>query len=275
MDIHIQGVLILKDAMRIGKYLKASEKNRKKDSISGVKGLLQMNKTHFEGVASIEDSVHYTGKDYNKCLLHHKKPINPNDPKSKIMLCRCDYFDLEKHCEWCNKDCKKYRTWARFDDKSGPFEFGIYKAKNNNPFGKNKFVDRTPDKHQVSIEIMKDLIKNDLFGDEAVIKYAPKMSNWVLDLKNVYVIHFSNISSDDSDYTRKKKKGKMVVIDSIAKNLIAEKESIDLEQARIQSNYVELNNKSQDPEEFLSESELYESDVILDISEDMLRNASI
>ncbi|CAG8494908.1 15711_t:CDS:2 [Dentiscutata heterogama] len=86
LDIHIQGLLILKDATRIGNYLKAGEKNRKKDSISGVKGLLEMNKTHFEGIASIEDSVLYTGKDYNKCSLHHKKPINPNDPKSKIIL---------------------------------------------------------------------------------------------------------------------------------------------------------------------------------------------
>ncbi|CAG8802624.1 6873_t:CDS:1, partial [Dentiscutata erythropus] len=147
-DIHIQGILILKDSTRIGKYLKAGEKNRKKDSISGVKGLLQMNKTHFEGVASTEDSVRYTGKDYNKCSLHHKKPIVQNDPKSKLMYCRCDYFDLDKHCEWCNEGCKPYRTWARYDSESGPFEFGTYKTKNNNPFGKNKFVDRTPDKHQ-------------------------------------------------------------------------------------------------------------------------------
>ncbi|CAG8814175.1 21311_t:CDS:1, partial [Dentiscutata erythropus] len=81
----------------------------------------------------------------------------------------------------------------------------------------------------------------------------------------------SDNNSDDSDYIRKKKKGKTVV-DSVTKNLIAEKESIDFEQARIQSNYIELNNKSQDPEEFLSESELYESDIILDISEDMPKN---
>ncbi|CAG8790082.1 23458_t:CDS:2, partial [Dentiscutata erythropus] len=82
---------------------------------------------------------------------------------------------------------------------------------------------------------------------------------------------FSNISSDDSDYTRRKKKGKSVV-DSVTKNLIAEKESVDLEQAIIQSNYVDLSNKSQDPEEFLSESELYESGIELDISEDKLKN---
>ncbi|CAG8497096.1 4093_t:CDS:1, partial [Dentiscutata heterogama] len=82
---------------------------------------------------------------------------------------------------------------------------------------------------------------------------------------------FSNISSDDSDYTRRKKKGKSVV-DSVTKNLIAEKESADLEQARIQSNYVELNNKLQDPEEFLSESELYESGIELDVSEDKPKN---
>ncbi|CAG8798422.1 23471_t:CDS:2, partial [Dentiscutata erythropus] len=62
-----------------------------------------------------------------------------------------------------------------------------------------------------------------------------------------------DIISDYSDYT-------------------SEKESIDLEQARIQSNYIELNNKSQNPEEFLSESELYESDIILDISEDIPKN---
>ena len=65
-----------------------------------------MNKIHFEGVASIEDSVLYTGKDYNKCSLHHKKPII-KDGISKIMLCRCDYFDLEKYCEWCNEGCRE------------------------------------------------------------------------------------------------------------------------------------------------------------------------
>ncbi|CAG8767420.1 6158_t:CDS:2, partial [Dentiscutata erythropus] len=77
----------------------------------------------------------------------------------------------------------------------------------------------------------------------------------------------SDINSDDSDYTRRKKKGKAVV-DSV----IEEKELADIEQVRIQSNYVELNNKSQDPEEFLSESELYETDIELDISEDKPKN---
>ncbi|CAG8807945.1 14707_t:CDS:1, partial [Dentiscutata erythropus] len=38
------------------------------------------------------------------------------------------------------------------------------------------------------------------------------------------------------------------------------------------SNYVDLSNKSQDPEEFLSESELYESGIELDISEDKPKN---
>ncbi|CAG8785839.1 32_t:CDS:2, partial [Dentiscutata erythropus] len=81
----------------------------------------------------------------------------------------------------------------------------------------------------------------------------------------------SDINSDDSNYTCRKKKSKSVV-DSVTKNLI-EKESADLEQAIIQSNYVDLSNKSQDREEFLSESELYESGIELDISEDVLKNS--
>ncbi|CAG8809640.1 18741_t:CDS:1, partial [Dentiscutata erythropus] len=172
------GVLILKEATRIGKYLKAGEKNRKKDIISGVKGLLQINKPHFEGVASIEDSVRYTGKDYNKCSLHYKKPINPNDPKSKIMHCRCDYFDLDKYCEWCNEGCKKYRTWAKYNSESGPFEFGTYKAKNITKTRKNNNSNKTL-KDDYLEKVIQDILDGKLTKNQILVKYAKKNKQWV------------------------------------------------------------------------------------------------
>ncbi|CAG8780290.1 10415_t:CDS:2, partial [Dentiscutata erythropus] len=173
MDIHIQGVLILKDATRIGKYLKAGEKNRKKDIALGAKGLLQ-----------IEDSVHYTGKDYNKCLLHHKKPIDPNDPKSKLMLCRCDYFDLGKFCEWCNEGCKKYRTLARYDSDSGPFEYGTYTTKNNTKTKKNNNLDKTLEDDYLG-EIIQDILDGKLTKDKILVKYTKKNKQWVKTIQDL------------------------------------------------------------------------------------------
>ncbi|CAG8790242.1 1280_t:CDS:2, partial [Dentiscutata erythropus] len=171
MDIHIQGVLILKDATRIGKYLKAGEKNRKKDIALGVKGLLQMNKTHFEGVASIEDSVRYTGKDYNKCSLYHKKPIDPNDP-----LC----------CVDCNESCKKYRTLVRYDSDSGPFEYGTYIAKNITKIKKNN---KTLEDDYLE-EVIQDILDGKLIKDQILVKYIKKINNGCWKSCNIYIFGY-------------------------------------------------------------------------------------
>ncbi|CAG8801686.1 24_t:CDS:1, partial [Dentiscutata erythropus] len=85
-EIHIQGCFILHNQSRLGSYLNVGDKKKnrilKKAEHSGVKGLLKIDKFHFDPThADFEYSVAYNKKKYNRCFKHHNQLSNSNDPK--------------------------------------------------------------------------------------------------------------------------------------------------------------------------------------------------
>ena len=123
---HAQGMALLKEQIRLGSYL---PKKR-----SGIKKLFRSNKIHVDYMnGTIKDTQNYCGKIYNRCKAHNYD--------SKSNPCRCSLFNLNdfSNCKYCNTECCSQRTLARYDDNSGPFEFGSVKINNHNKGGMNQF----------------------------------------------------------------------------------------------------------------------------------------
>nr|CAG8683419.1 10651_t:CDS:1 [Entrophospora candida]CAG8687549.1 3003_t:CDS:1 [Entrophospora candida] len=85
----------------------------KATTMKAIKKKLNDNTLHLEKTrGTFCEADDYCGKIYNRCKIHKS--------------CKCDYFDIEKICELCNKDC--VRSLARWDDmdftKEYPFTFG-------------------------------------------------------------------------------------------------------------------------------------------------------
>ncbi|RIB24734.1 hypothetical protein C2G38_2167725 [Gigaspora rosea] len=117
-DCHIQGFFILKKQMRIGNYKLAV--NDQKEKITGIKGILQIDKIHFNSVASDKDSILYCKKKHNKCSIHNrmivkeenyshltKREFNDNTfsdlNKNRLAICQCSYDDLNNFSN-CSSD---------------------------------------------------------------------------------------------------------------------------------------------------------------------------
>ncbi|CAG8486176.1 14024_t:CDS:1, partial [Dentiscutata erythropus] len=125
---HIQGFCILTKQERIGRYIKKNEKYKtkkggdkiaQKESASGIKGLFKNNLIHIDyNNGTIEDALNYTGKEFNRCFLHHNSKNTP---------CKCNLFDRYDHsaCNYCDENCWQYRLFARCNDieNPGPYEF--------------------------------------------------------------------------------------------------------------------------------------------------------
>ncbi|CAG8669497.1 3783_t:CDS:1, partial [Scutellospora calospora] len=214
-DIHIQGCFILHDQIRIGSYLnigdKKGEKVLKKIEHSGIKKLLKIQKIHFdEANANFDYSIAYCKKKYNRCFKHHNQP-NPNDPKNKIMRCRCSFQDLNdfSECNWCNIECCSKRELARYDNESGFFEYGTYKTSSKNSEGKNQHRSLknkrylTIDEETSAIGIMNDLIDGKISGDEVIVNYAKDQLRWVV---NNGPANISTISKAVKSLEKKKMK---------------------------------------------------------------------
>ncbi|CAG8653093.1 14748_t:CDS:2, partial [Racocetra persica] len=71
-DCHIQAVFTLVNQVRLSSIYKKLQTNN----------ILQ--KWHYDSIKSIKDSVAYCKKNHNKCDKHNQKPVDRNDPRSKI-----------------------------------------------------------------------------------------------------------------------------------------------------------------------------------------------
>ncbi|RIB03797.1 hypothetical protein C2G38_2286557 [Gigaspora rosea] len=75
----------------------------------------------------------YSEKMYNHCEKHKN--------------CKCNYYDLSKICEHCDKTCKrKPARWGRgelSEDITGPFEFGKFREIEN--FTNKKYIESLED----------------------------------------------------------------------------------------------------------------------------------
>ncbi|CAG8843030.1 33853_t:CDS:1, partial [Racocetra persica] len=118
---HIQGFCMLWTQLRLGNY-----KYGKKAST--IKGIFQDEEMHVDYHNGIfEDVIRYCKKDRNRCSKHHP-------------YCRCDFFDLTKICDKCDRSCLEFRIFARVDNNSDPFEFGKLPT-NNNAEGFNQYIE--------------------------------------------------------------------------------------------------------------------------------------
>ncbi|CAG8739839.1 18345_t:CDS:1 [Dentiscutata erythropus] len=110
LDCHIQGFFHLKKQIRIDKY-KLVDNNQLKKGKFGIKELLQIDKIHFDLVASDKDSILYCKKKHNKYSIHNhiiikhenylhlsKKEFSKNtitdSRKNHLAICRYSYDDL-------------------------------------------------------------------------------------------------------------------------------------------------------------------------------------
>ncbi|CAG8796713.1 25343_t:CDS:1, partial [Dentiscutata erythropus] len=76
-NCHIQGFFHLKNQMRIGNYKLANGDQKEKKS--GIKEKLQIDKIHFDLVASDKDSIIYCKKKHNKCSIHNRLIVKYED----------------------------------------------------------------------------------------------------------------------------------------------------------------------------------------------------
>ncbi|CAG8579071.1 2836_t:CDS:1 [Acaulospora morrowiae] len=158
--VHMQGFVILKDQMRIGKY------NSKGGFGSGIKNIFKSNSVHIDFANGTPEQYRdYCRKKYNRCKNHDK--------------CKCDYFDLGKICEKCDDNC--VRDLARVCDVNeddipfGPWEFGVIRC--DDPIKGDRRSKRNGE-----IECMAKAIDKIVGGediDDVLVKYAPMISSRV------------------------------------------------------------------------------------------------
>ncbi|CAG8729178.1 7602_t:CDS:2, partial [Racocetra persica] len=136
---HIQGFGMLWTQLRLGNY-----KYGKKTST--IKSIFQNEEMHVDyHNRTFDDAIRYCKKDRNQCSKHHP-------------YCRCDFFDLTKICDKCNENCLEFRTFARIDDNSGPFEFGELPM-SHNAEGFNQHLEEQKKICKQTIEDIKEQIK--------------------------------------------------------------------------------------------------------------------
>ncbi|CAG8810796.1 502_t:CDS:1, partial [Racocetra persica] len=136
---HIQGFCILWTQMRLGNY-----KYGKKAST--IKSIFQDEEMHVDfHNGTFDDTIRYCKKDRNRCSKHHP-------------YCRCDFFDLTKICDKCDKSCLEFRIFACVDDNSGPFEFRELPM-SHNAEGFNQHLEKQKKICKQTIEDIKEQIK--------------------------------------------------------------------------------------------------------------------
>ncbi|CAG8557178.1 27461_t:CDS:2, partial [Racocetra persica] len=113
---------------------------------STIKSIFQDEEMHVDyHNGTFDDAIRYCKKDRNRCSKHHP-------------YCRCDFFDLTKICNKCNKSCLEFRTFARVDNNSGPFEFGKLPT-SHNVEGFNQHLEEQKKIRIQTIEDIKEQIK--------------------------------------------------------------------------------------------------------------------
>ncbi|CAG8565985.1 12081_t:CDS:1 [Acaulospora morrowiae] len=154
--IHMQGFVILKNQMRIGKY------DRERGVGSGIKNIFKSNSIHIDFANGTPDQCRdYCSKKYNRCKDHDS--------------CKCDYFDLERVCEKCDENC--IRDFARVydvnrdDTPSGPWEFGVIYNNQNRTEGNSRHSRKNKESEYMTKAIDKIIGGGDI--DEAIVECAP------------------------------------------------------------------------------------------------------
>ncbi|CAG8849721.1 36944_t:CDS:1, partial [Racocetra persica] len=135
-------------------------------------------------------------KNHNKYNNHNQKPVDRNDPRSKIKgtvleivdpenlenkilhaIYRCSYEDLNDlaNCIWCTPEYCSRCTFARYDSESRPFHYILenYKKKPNNSNGNNQYT-----KENSSEKIMDDLFVENKSDDEIIVENMQDNPRW-------------------------------------------------------------------------------------------------
>ncbi|CAG8834997.1 29336_t:CDS:1, partial [Racocetra persica] len=160
---------------------------------------------NFDNVATIEGSIAYCKKTYNKCKIHNRQLVeDSNDPRIKIKgntivdkktqsivkVCKCSYDNLIEFCIWCNAECCSKRTLARYDDKSGPFDYILdEEIKSTNRQGANQYI-KPETIRKAAIDTMNDILNPQFSFEEAIIKNAENNPHWIeTNLLNAKIIY--------------------------------------------------------------------------------------